>query len=124
LMTVLVAAALATAALAVASMMLATVLERRAEIGLFKSLGATNARVAAVFLLEACTVGLAGGAVGYFAGSLLAWRLARAIFGVPIGVHWVMLPVCLALALLVTLVGSVVPLGRVLRISPATVLRD
>jgi putative ABC transport system permease protein len=124
LMSALVGAALVTAALAVASMMLATVLERRAEIGLFKSLGATDARVAAVFLLEASVVGLVGGAVGYFAGSLLAWQLARVIFGVPMGLHGVMLPACLALALLVTLVGSAMPLGRALQISPATVLRD
>ena len=64
LLWVLAAAALITAGLAVASMMLATVLERRAEIGLFKSLGATDSRVATVFLLEASGIGLAGGALG------------------------------------------------------------
>lgn len=124
LMLVLAAAALLAAALAVASMMLATVLERRAEIGLFKSLGATDARVAAVFLLEALVVGLLGGIVGYLAGSLLAGRLAVAVFGVPASVHWVIFPAAVALALLVTIVGSALPLGRGLRISPATVLRD
>ena len=49
LMALLVIAALIAAGLAVASMMLATVLERRAEIGLFKALGATDGRVTAVF---------------------------------------------------------------------------
>ena len=61
LMALLVVAALVAAGLAVASMMLATVLERRAEIGLFKALGATDARVAAVFLLEAGAIGVLGG---------------------------------------------------------------
>ena len=70
LMALLVVAALVAAGLAVASMMLATVLERRAEIGLFKALGATDARVAAVFLLEACAIGVLGGVAGYFFGSL------------------------------------------------------
>jgi putative ABC transport system permease protein len=124
LMALLAAAALVTAALAVASMMLATVLERRTEIGLFKALGATNARVAVLFLLEACAVGLVGGVAGYIVGSFLAWRLGLSVFGAPVGVHWVVFPVCVGLALLVSLSGSAAPLGRVLKISPATVLRD
>jgi putative ABC transport system permease protein len=124
LMAILAAAALATAALAVASMMLATVLERRAEIGILKSLGSTDARVATLFLLEAGTVGLAGGTAGYFSGSLLARVLALQVFGSPADFHWIFFPAALALALLVTLLGSALPLERGLRISPAVVLRD
>jgi putative ABC transport system permease protein len=124
LMVLLVVAALVAAGLAVASMMLATVLERRAEIGLFKALGASDARVAAVFLLEACAIGVLGGVAGYFFGSLLAWRLALIVFGSAVGIHWVILPVCLAVALLVTLVGSALPLGQALKISPSLALRD
>jgi putative ABC transport system permease protein len=124
LMGVLALAAVITAGLAVASMTLATTLERRAEIGLFKSLGATDGRVAALLLLEAGALGLVGGIAGYLLGSVLAWRVALAVFGVPIGLHLVMLPVCLALALGVTLAGSALPLGRVLKVSPAVVLRD
>ena len=124
LMGILAAAALATAALAVASMMLATVLERRAEIGILKSLGSTNARVAAIFLLEAGTVGVAGGAAGYLLGSLLARLLAIQVFGTPVSFHWVFFPAALALALLVTLAGSAWPLGRGLKISPALVMRN
>lgn len=123
-MALLVVAALVAAGLAVASMMLATVMERRAEIGLFKALGATDGRVAAVFLLEACAIGMAGGIAGYLFGSLLAWRLALAIFGTAVGAHWVILPVCLALALLVTLTGSALPLGHALKVSPSLALRD
>jgi putative ABC transport system permease protein len=124
LMGVLAMAALVTAGLAVASMMFATVLERRAEIGLFKSLGATDARVATLLLLEAGVLSLAGGSAGYLLGSLLAWRLALAVFGVPVGIHLVMLPICLAVALVVTLACSAIPLGRALKVSPAVVLRD
>ena len=124
LMALLVVAALVAAGLTVASMMLATVMERRAEIGLFKALGATDARVAAVFLLEACAIGVLGGVAGYLFGSLLAWRLALAIFGSAVSVHWVILPVCLAAALIVTLAGCALPLGRALRIAPSLALRD
>jgi len=124
LMWILVAAGLVTAALAVASMMLATVLERRTEIGLFKSLGATDARVAAVFLLEACVLAALGGVVGYFAGNWLAGRLALSVFGVSSSRHWVLFPAVVSLAVTVALLGSALPLARALKISPAVALRE
>ncbi|MGE5327063.1 MAG: ABC transporter permease, partial [Deltaproteobacteria bacterium] len=124
LMAILAVAALVTAALAVASMMLATVLERQTEIGVLKSLGSTDAHVAAIFLLESGLVGLVGGIIGYFLGSLLASRLALQVFGTPADMHWIFFPGALALAILVTLTGSAWPLSRGLRISPAIALRD
>jgi putative ABC transport system permease protein len=123
LISLLAASALITAALAVSSMMLANVLERRSEIGLFRALGAADARVATIFLTEASLVGLAGGALGYLLGSVLAEKLARAIFGSPIGIHWVLLPAALALALAVTLIGSALPLRRGFKMSTAMALR-
>ena len=124
LMMLLAVAALITAALAMASMMFAVVLERREEIGLYKSLGATNARVASIFLLEAFSVGLLGGIVGYGFGTLLARTLSSTVFGIPTGTHWVILPAVLTLALLVALLGSAIPIGKGLKISPAAVLRN
>lgn len=124
LMAVLAGAALLTAALAVASMMLANVLERRAEIGLLKALGATDRRVAAIFLGEASVVGLSGGLVGYALGSVLARRLAWTVFGTGVSTHWVILPGALALALVVTLIGSAIPLGRGLKMPAAMALRN
>jgi len=81
LMLALAVVALVTACLAVASMMLASVIERRAEVGLYQSLGASRARVAAIFLLEGSAIGLAGGAAGYLAGTLLAHFLGRIVSG-------------------------------------------
>jgi len=124
LMLVIALVALVTACLAVASMMLATVLERRDEIGLFQSLGATRARVAAIFLLEGSTIGLAGGAAGYLAGSLLAHRLGSSVFGTPAAIHASLLPAVLVLALAVTWLGSAVPLARGLKVPAAVALRD
>jgi putative ABC transport system permease protein len=124
LMAMLAGGALASAALAVASMMLATVLERRAEIGLYRALGASNTRVAAIFLIEALVVGLAGGVAGYFAGSLMAHHLGKIIFGIPAGMHWIILPAAVAVAVVVTLAGSVGPIASGLKLSPATVLHD
>ena len=124
LMALVGVAALVAAGLAVSSMMLATVLERRAEIGLFKSLGATDARVATIFLLEASVIGLIGGLAGYAAGSLLASGLTVTLFGLPAEAHWIIFPGAVALALIVTLAGSALPLVHGLRVSAAVVLRD
>ncbi len=124
LMTLMAVAALIAAGLAVASIMLATVLERRVEIGLYKSLGATDGRVATIFLLEALAVGLAGGVAGFALGGVLAERLSRIAFGSPATWHWVMFPLIVALALILTLAASAFPLGRGLKLSPAAVLRN
>lgn len=124
LMALLAAAALIGAALAVSSMTLANLLERRSEIGLFKALGATDGRVAAIFLFELCAIGLAGGLAGYGLGSVLAARLGQAVFGSPVGVHWILLPGALALAVIVTLAGAALPLRRALRIPAAMALRS
>jgi len=124
LMITLALVALATACLAVASMMLATVIERRQEIGLFQSLGASRARVAAIFLLEGSAIGLAGGGMGYVAGSLLAHRLGQIVFGSPAAVHGSLLAAVLLVALLVTWAGSAVPLARGRKVPAATARRD
>ncbi len=124
LMLVIALAALVTACLAVASMMFATVIERREEIGLYESLGATRARVATIFLLEGSAIGLAGGAAGYLAGSLLAHRLGSIVFGVPAATHASLLPAVLVVALVVAWLGSAVPLARGLKVPAAVALRD
>ncbi|MDE3178283.1 MAG: ABC transporter permease [Acidobacteriota bacterium] len=123
LMALLAVAALITAALAVSSMMVASVLERRQEIGLFKALGATDAKVAVIFLTEACSVGFAGGIIGYGLGSVLAERMSRVVFGSPVGIHWIILPGAVGLALIVTLAGAAWPLSRGLRMQAAVALR-
>jgi len=50
--------------------------------------------------------------------------LAVDVFGLPTSFHWVFLPTALALALVVTVVGSALPLGRGMKLTPATVLRN
>jgi putative ABC transport system permease protein len=115
--------ALAAAALAVAATSAATVLERRGEIGLMKALGATNSLVAALFLGEQLTLALAGGAAGFLLGGALAHVLGQSVFGIPSAPRAILLPVILALAALVALVGSFLPLRRAAGYLPAPILR-
>lgn len=117
-------AALVTAILAVGSTALATILERRPEIGLMKAMGAGEAHVARLFLLEATVTGLLGGVLGYFSGSLLAGVLAEKIFGTPVSVEWIIFPAMLTVALAINLAGHAWPLLWARRFSPTEILHD
>jgi putative ABC transport system permease protein len=116
-------AALIAAALAVAATSATTVMERRAEIGLMKALGATNITVGALFLSEQLLLAIGGGALGFLVGAGLARELGVTVFGVATSPRIILLPVILAAAILVAVAGSCVPLYRAARFSPAPILR-
>jgi putative ABC transport system permease protein len=116
-------AALAGAALAVAATAATTVLERRDEIGIMKAIGATNSIVGVIFLAEQVLLALAGGAIGFLVGVGLAWILGESVFGTPTSLRIVLLPVVLALAAMIAIVGSLAPLWRAANFQPAAILR-
>ena len=123
LMALLTLTALAGSTLAIMTAMTALVTERRAEIGLMKAVGADNGHIAAIFLSEATLIGLAGGAVGYFAGLGLARALARSVFSSSGAMPALVLPITLLLAVAVTLLGSALPVRQAMRLDPAMLLK-
>jgi putative ABC transport system permease protein len=116
-------AALGAAALAVAATSATTVLERRAEIGVMKALGATNSLIAGIFLAEQLLLAVAGGAVGFAIGVILARSLGASVFGTPASPRLILFPVVLGLATIVAFVGSLIPLQRASHFNPAPILR-
>ncbi len=70
---------LVIAGLGILNTLLMTVLERTAEIGLYRSMGATTGEVRLIFLVEAATLGLLGGLAGLVLArvvcSLLQWGI-------------------------------------------------
>jgi putative ABC transport system permease protein len=123
MMLLLTLAALLASALAVSAAMAATILERRQEVGLMKSLGASNAAIASLFLTEAGTMAVAGGVVGFLFGAVIARRIGESIFGSSIAVHPVILAVVIFAALLVTFLGSAGAVRKAMQFDPAVVLR-
>ena len=123
LMWIVTIAALFAAALAVGATSATTVLERRTEIGLMKALGASRRAVGSFFIAEQLFLALVGGVLGYALGILLARALGIGIFGVAPAFRLILLPLVLALAAAVALLGSLLPLGRASRVDPAPVLR-
>lgn len=116
-------AALIAAALAVAATSATTVLERQAEIGVMKALGASNALVNGIFLAEQVLLAIAGGAIGFVAGTLFARFLGASVFGSPASPRLVLLPIVLGLAAIVAIAGSLFPLRRAAHFEPALILR-
>jgi putative ABC transport system permease protein len=123
LMWMVTIAALFAAALAVGATSATTVLERRLEIGLMKALGASRRAVSSFFIAEQLFLAMVGGVMGYALGIILARAVGIGIFGVAPELRWILLPIVLALAAVVALLGSLLPLGRASRVDPAPVLR-
>jgi putative ABC transport system permease protein len=119
-------AALLAAGFAVSAAMATAVLERRREIGLMRSLGASKSAIALLFYAESGLLAALAGSVGYIAGSALAYWLGATIFpgdGTPQLLNLVLLPVVVAMALIVAVAGSTPSIRKALHTDPSTVLR-
>jgi len=116
-------AALLAAALAVGASAAASVIERRAEIGLMKALGANSGLVGVLLASEQLLLAIVGGGIGYAVGIVLARAFGERVFGFTPEPKLFVLLLVLALAALVTLLGSAYPLRRASRYDPAPILR-
>jgi putative ABC transport system permease protein len=116
------AVSLAVAGLGVMNLMLVSVSERTAEIGLLKAIGATRRQVLAIFLLEAVLLSTAGA----LAGLGLGWALVRGFVMIypafpaapPL---WAVVSV-LILAVAIGAIFGVLPARRATRLDPVAAL--
>jgi putative ABC transport system permease protein len=102
--------------------MLISVLERRSEIGLRRSLGATKGQIRTQFLAEAILLALLGGAVGVAAGAIATFVYAE-------NKNWTTdIPTLawaggLAAAIAIGAIAGLLPAVRAARTSPIDALR-
>ena len=116
------AVALLVGGVGIANIMVISVLERRGEIGLRRSLGARGRHVAAQFFLESTALAGLGGLGGVGLGSLATVVVAR------LGDNPVSIPLSaplagLGAAVVVGAVAGVYPAVRAARLAPADALR-
>ena len=123
MMLLIAVASLIAAALAVSAAMATTILERRQEVGLMKSLGATASTIASLFVCEATLLALGAGILGFLLGNVIAQRISQAVFHSGVAITPVLLPMVIFLALLVTIGGSAAAIRRALKLDPVLVLR-
>jgi putative ABC transport system permease protein len=114
---------LLASALGVMTTMTTSVIERRKEIGLMKSVGAENKRISELFISEATIIGVIGGIFGYIVGVILAQVIGLSVFGTSINPRLEILPIAIGISIGVSLLASILPVRRAVQVEPAIVLR-
>jgi putative ABC transport system permease protein len=66
--------AVVVAIFSVINTLLASVLDRTREMGVLRAIGATQAQIRRIILLEAASMGVMGGLLGLFAGTIMAYH--------------------------------------------------
>lgn len=116
------AVSLTVAGVLVMNVMLVSVSQRTAEIGLLKALGATRWQIHALFLAEATLLSLAGALSGSLIGYLGLWVLQAFYPGFPLILPvWAVLSAVLV-ALVTGLVFGLLPARRASRLDPVAAL--
>lgn len=125
--------ALFVAALGIMNTLLMSILERRKEIGIMKSIGASEGEIKMIFFVEAATIGFIGGVLGL----LLGWMVTKIaniiantsfadaaqakidLFYFPV---WLIIGAIL-FSILVSLLSGLYPASRAAKIDPVEALR-
>jgi putative ABC transport system permease protein len=122
LMALITVLSLAGSALGISNLVTTSVMERAAEIGLLKAVGAYDGPISALVLAEILITGIVGGIVGYFVGLGFAQIIGQSVFGSSIDIKPMVAPLVGALVFLVTMAGSIPSIRLLLSLRPAEVL--
>ncbi len=122
LMTLITILSLIGAALGICNLVTASVMERSAEMGLMKAIGAQNSSVSGLVLTEIMVTAIFGGTAGFFAGWGFAQIIGHSVFGSAITMRPVVIPLVAVLVVIVTLAGCIPAIRMLLRLSPCEVL--
>lgn len=104
------------------NMMLTTVTERTREIGLRKSLGATNGNITTQFLSESVALTFIGGIIGILVGWLTAWVMYK-FFSVTTVVKMWSIVMSFGVSALIGIVFGYYPARRAAKLDPIDALR-
>ena len=107
----------------VATTMMAVVTERRKEIGLRKSLGASNESIIGEFMGEGMLLGGVGGLLGSILGFVFAQAVSVNVFNSTITFRPLLVPITILASILVTGAACILPVRNATKVDPALVLK-
>jgi len=116
------AISLAVAGILVMNVMLISVTQRRAEIGLLKALGATGSMIRLAFFTEAVMLALGGAALGLAAGKLGEVLIGQVYPEIPFAAPLWALAAAPAVAIATSILFSVAPARQAARLDPVRAL--
>lgn len=122
-MVAIAAVSLIVGGIGIMNIMLVGVAERTREIGIRKSVGASNLMIVLQFLTESLLISLVGGLVGYILGVATAFLIGTFIYFAPI-YTWQVALIALGISLFVGVLFGIYPALRAARKDPIESLRQ
>ena len=120
--------ALISGGLGIINTMLMSVLERTREIGIMKATGATNKDILNIFIMESLLISLVGGILGVATGVGVSYTIATIISrfvlaNMSIIISPVVILSGLIIAIIVGVLGGIIPASKASKLSPVEALR-
>lgn len=108
-------------AIGISNTMFTSVIERTRQIGILKSLGATDTEIMKMFVTEAGLIGLLGGLLGVLFGLIASGVISELAFTTSVGVDLVLYSIAFSIA--IGALSGLFPARRAAKLEPVEALR-
>lgn len=102
----------------------ANVNERRKEIGILRMIGYQKHHIYNILMLKAVIMGFGGGIAGYVLGTLAAVLLGPQFAGIDVSPIYLLLPLSVIVAVIISITGSLVPAYLAGKIEPFSNMQE
>lgn len=108
----------------ISNYMFANVYERRREIGIYMAMGSKPSWIVKVFMLKALYIGLIGGVLGYFIGTVMALILGPKLMNIPVVPVPILGVYAVAVSVAISLGASIFPVIQATKVDPFVIMQE